>query len=69
MTHQKTNKRTGRIVLTVLGLGLIGGVFALSTMLKAEKPLTAPSCPLSHVETWRGLLSRLAKSSHWRRWK
>ena len=54
MTHQKANKRTRRVVFTVLGLGLMGGVFALSTMLKAEK--TVDSSKLATVV--RGDLAR-----------
>ena len=54
MTNQKTNKRTRRIVLAVLALALLGGVFALSAMLKAEK--TVDSSKLATVA--RGDLAR-----------
>ena len=40
MTNQKTRRnRTQKVVLSVLGVALVGGLFALNAMLKAEKPL------------------------------
>jgi len=55
MTNQKTRrKRTQKVVLSVLGVALVAGLFALNAMLKAEKPLD--SSKLSTVT--RGDLAR-----------
>jgi HlyD family secretion protein len=54
MTHHKANKHTRGIVLTVLGFALTGGVFVLTTMLKAEK--TVDSSKLATIT--RGDLAR-----------